>query len=59
MIENLNPALEFKAIDSKELSLFTEEFKTCIANAINPKIFIVLGRTREGKSTLLNHLLFD
>ena len=59
MIENLNPALEFKTIDSKEISLFTEEFKTCIANAINPKIFIVVGRTREGKSTLLNHLLLD
>ena len=26
---------------------------------MNPKIFIVVGRTREGKSTLLNHLLLD
>ena len=59
MSEDLHSSLEFQSINGKEISLFTNNFKNSLTNAINPKIFIVVGRTREGKSTLLNHLLLD
>ena len=59
MTEDLTPSLEFQSINEKEIASFTDNFKKSLINAINPKIFIVVGRTREGKSTLLNHLLLD
>ena len=59
MSEDLQASLEFQSINEKEIASFTESFKNSLTNAINPKIFIVVGRTREGKSTLLNHLLLD
>ena len=59
MSEDLQASLEFQSINEKEIASFTESFKNNLTNAINPKIFIVVGRTREGKSTLLNHLLLD
>ena len=59
MSEDLKASLEFQSINEKEIASFTESFKNCLINAINPKIFIVVGRTREGKSSLLNHLLLD
>lgn len=59
MSEELNPSLEFQTINGKEISLFTQNFKNILYNSVNPKLFIVVGRTREGKSTLLNHLLLD
>ena len=57
MIEELQTSLEFKTIGDKEISSFTESFKTSLLNANNPKLFLVVGKSREGKSTLLNHLL--
>ena len=59
MSEELNPSLEFQTVNGKEISLFTQNFKNILINSVNPKLFIVVGRTREGKSTLLNHLLLD
>ena len=59
MSEDLQASLEFQSIDGKEISFFTESFKKSLINATNPKIFIVVGKSREGKSTLLNHLLLD
>ena len=59
MIEELQTSLEFKTIGDKEISSFTESFKTSLLNANNPKLFLVVGKSREGKSTLLNHLLLD
>ena len=59
MSEDLQASLEFQSINEKEIASFTENFKNSLINAMNPKIFIVVGRTREGKSTLLNHLLLD
>ena len=59
MSEDLQASIEFQRINEKEIASFTESFKSSLTNAINPKIFIVVGRTREGKSTLLNHLLLD
>ena len=59
MSEDLQASLEFQSINEKEIASFTENFKNSLINAMNPKFFIVVGRTREGKSTLLNHLLLD
>ena len=59
MAEIVNSSLEFQNLNGKEISKFTEYFKNCLINSVNPKIFIVVGKTREGKSTLLNHILFD
>ena len=59
MIEELKTSLEFQNIEGKEVSAFTESFKTSLLNATNPKLFLVVGKSREGKSTLLNHLLLD
>ena len=59
MLEDLQTSLEFKTIEGKEISSFTESFKKSLINSTNPKIFLVVGKSREGKSTLLNHLLLD
>ena len=59
MEKALYSALEFQNIDGIEQSSFTEYFNSVLQNSINPKIFIVIGKTREGKSTLFNHILSD
>ena len=59
MNKPLYSALKFGNINGIEQSSFTEEFTKALQNSKNPKIFIVIGKTREGKSTLLNHILFD
>ena len=55
----IHSSLEFKNLNGKEISQFTEQFKNSLNNSFNPKIFIVVGKTREGKSTLMNHILLD
>ena len=59
MSEDIHASLEFQNQDGKEISKFTEQFKNSLMNSVNPKIFIVVGKSREGKSTLMNHLLLD
>jgi len=57
--EEVHSALIFQIQNGKEIAEFTDEFKNCLKNAVNPKIFITVGKTREGKSSLLNHILLD
>ena len=55
----MHSALIFQIQKGKEKAEFTDEFKNCLKNAVNPKIFIAVGKMRGGKSSLLNHILLD
>lgn len=59
MKEVANTSLEFKNEKGKEISAFTDQFMNSLINAVYPKIIIVVGKSREGKSTLMNHVLCD
>ena len=55
-IQTSEECLQLDANNNFELS---DRFKTALQNANNPKIALVFGTTRCGKSTLLNNLLKD
>jgi len=58
-METIYSAIKFQNENGRFIPYLNEEFKNKLINSKNPKIVMVIGKAREGKSTALNHLLFD
>ena len=56
---NPDPAFIIETENNVRVAKLTDSFKNLLNTCQNPKIIMVIGKSREGKSTLLNQLLKD